>query len=149
MPTRTADAYTTQMGPDEMLTELSVPLWKGTCGGAYVKFERRAGDFAVASVGVQLQLDPSGRLTRMAVSLGAVGATPTRASAVEQLYMGKPPTPELAERARRLVEQAAQPFEDTRGSEDYKRHLAGVLFGKALSGALARARGATVDTLHV
>jgi carbon-monoxide dehydrogenase medium subunit len=143
------DAYTTQMGPDEMLTEIAVPLWKGTCGGAYVKFERRAGDFAVASVGVQVELDGGGRCRRLAVSLGAVGPTPIRAREVEQLYLGNAPSAALAQRARGMVEQAAQPFEDTRGSVDYKRHLAGVLFGKALAAALDRARGVTVDTLHV
>lgn len=142
------DAYTTQMGADEMLTEVSVPVWKGTCGGAYVKFERRAGDFAVASVGVQLELD-GGRVRRMAVSLGAVGPTPVRASAVEQLYQGQAPSADLVARARRMVEEASQPFEDTRGSVDYKRHLAGVLFGKALGAAHDRARGVAVETVHV
>ena len=50
------DAYTTQLGPIEMLTEVSVALPKAPCGGAYVKFEKRAGDFAVASLGVQVEL---------------------------------------------------------------------------------------------
>jgi CO/xanthine dehydrogenase FAD-binding subunit len=47
------------------------------------------------------------------------------------------------------VRQAAQPFEDTRGSVEYKRHLAGVLFRRAFDVAVARAHGNTVDTLHV
>jgi carbon-monoxide dehydrogenase medium subunit len=142
------DAYTTQMAADEMLIQLSVPLWKRPSGGAYVKFERRAGDFAVASVGVQVELDTDGRCRRMAVALGAVGSTPIRAREVEALFEGKAPSEDLAREAERIVAATAQPFEDTRGSVEYKRHLASVLFGKAIGAALDRARGRSVATLH-
>lgn len=142
------DAYTTAMGADEMLVQVAVPLWKRPCGGAYVKFERRAGDFAVASVGVQVELDDAGRCRRMAVALGAVGATPIRATEVEALFAGKAPTPDLLRQAEQIVARTAQPFEDTRGSVEYKRHLASVIFGRALPAAFDRARGKTVATLH-
>jgi carbon-monoxide dehydrogenase medium subunit len=51
------DAYTTALAQDEILTAIAVPFPRRPSGGAYVKFERRAGDFAVASAGVQLELD--------------------------------------------------------------------------------------------
>ena len=50
--------------------------------------------------------------------------------------------------AERLVREAAEPFADTRGSVEYKRHLAGVLFRRAFMAALERARGRRVATLH-
>jgi len=74
------DAYTTRLGAGEMVTQISVGVPPRPGGGAYVKFEKRAGDFAVASVGVQLTLDGD-RCRGVAISLGAVGATPIRASA--------------------------------------------------------------------
>ena len=143
------DAYTTQLGPIEMLTEISVSLPRPPGGGAYVKFEKRAGDFAVASLGVQLELAESGQLRAVAVSLGALGAMPTRARAAEDLLSGRAPSPELLTEAERLVRVQAQPFDDTRGSVEYKRHLAGVLFQRAFAAALDRARGREVKTLHV
>lgn len=143
------DAYTTQLGSDEMLTEVSVPLSKRPCGGAYVKFERRAGDFAVASVGIQLELDEGGRCRDVGVSLGALGAAPTRARAAGELLQGKAASPDLLREAERLVRVEAQPFEDTRGSVDYKRHLAGVLFRRAFTAALDRAHGKEITTLHL
>ena len=142
------DAYTTQLGSAEMVTEVSVPFSRRPCGGAYVKFERRAGDFAVASAGVQLELADGERCGKVAVSLGALGAAPRRARAAEGLLRGKAPTPDLLGEAERLVRDEAQPFEDLRGTVDYKRHLAGVLFRRAFAAALDRARGHEVRTLH-
>ena len=142
------DAYTTQLGSAEVVTEVSVPLSRWPCGGAYVKFERRAGDFAVASVAVQLELSEEERCGKVAVSLGALGAAPTRARAAETLLHGERLTANLLGEAERLVRDEAQPFEDSRGTVDYKRHLAGVLFRRAFAAALDRARGREVKTLH-
>ncbi len=142
------DAYTTQLGSAEMVTEVSVPCSRRPCGGAYVKFERRAGDFAVASVAVQLELAEGERCGKVAVSLGALGAAPRRARAAEELLHGKAPTADLLGEAERLLRDEAQPFEDARGTVDYKRHLAGVLFRRAFTAAVDRARGHEVKTLH-
>lgn len=133
------DAYTTQLGPGEMVIEVSVGIPARPGGGAYVKFEKRAGDFAVASVGVQLRLDRD-RCGTAAISLGAVGPTPIRATAAEALLQGKMISPDLLTEAEQLVRDAAEPFPDTRGSVEYKRHLAGVLFGRAFAIALNRSR---------
>jgi carbon-monoxide dehydrogenase medium subunit len=142
------DAYTTDLAADEMVTEVSVSIPPPPAGGAYVKFEKRAGDFAVASIGVQLMLDGD-RCASLAVSLGALGATPIRARAAEACLLSHVVSAELLGRAEELVRDAAQPFEDTRGSVDYKRHLAGVLFRRAFTVATDRARGNEVPTLHV
>jgi carbon-monoxide dehydrogenase medium subunit len=141
------DAYTTSLEGAEIVSGLSVRLPPKPAGGAYIKFEKRAGDFAVASVGVQLQLDGD-RCANVAVSLGALGARPIRARAAEQLLEGKMSAPDVLREAERLVCEAAQPFEDTRGSVEYKRHLAGVLFRRAFGAALDRARGFERDTIH-
>ena len=133
------DAYTTQLGPGEMVTQVTIAIPPAPAGGAYLKFEKRAGDFAAASAGVQLRIDGE-RCHRAAISLGAVGATPIRARSAEALLQGKPVTPELIGEAERLVREAADPFADTRGSVDYKRHLAGVLFRRSFAIALDRAR---------
>jgi len=143
------DSYTTQLGANEMVTEVSVLIPQPPCGGAYVKFEKRAGDFAVASVGVQLELDERERCRAVAITLGALGPTPLRARSAESLLQGKSAANDLLGEAARLVQEEAQPFDDTRGSVDYKRHLAGVLFRRAFAAAMDRARGRHVATLHM
>jgi carbon-monoxide dehydrogenase medium subunit len=143
------DAYTTQLASNDLLTAVSVPLSKQSRGGAYVKFERRAGDFATASVGVQIALNEAGRCERIAISLGALGAMPTRARRAEDLLQGKAPSADVLGQAARLVREDAQPFEDNRGSVEYKRHLAGVLFERAFAAAFDRAHGKEIATLHM
>lgn len=141
------DAYTTQLETAEMVVGVSVTIPPPPSGGAYVKFEKRAGDFAVASVGVQVTLDGD-RCRSVAISLGALGPTAIRARAAEESLEGDAPSAGRLDAAARLVQEAAQPFADTRGSVDYKRHLAGVLFSRAFAAALDRARGREVETLH-
>jgi carbon-monoxide dehydrogenase medium subunit len=143
------DAYMTALAPDEILTAVEVPFPSPPCGGAYAKFERRAGDFAVASVGVQVAIDEAGHRRRVAISLGALGATAIRAHDAEHLLIGQAAAPSLMDQAERAVRDAAHPFADTRGTVEYKRHLAGVLFRRAFDAALDRARGRDVPTLHV
>lgn len=142
------DAYTTELLPEELLTGVRVPLPEGP-GGAYVKFEKRAGDFAVASVGVQLQLDEEGLCRKIAIGLGAVGPTAIRARQAEMAFSGKAPSEAAVAECERLVREAAQPFEDTRGSVEYKRHLVGVLFRRVFEVALRRAQGERIETLHL
>jgi carbon-monoxide dehydrogenase medium subunit len=142
------DAYTTRLASNEMLTEISIGIPPPPGSGAYLKFEKRAGDFAVASAAVQVALDGD-RCRRVAVSLGAVGPKPIRAFAAEALLQGRAVSPDMTSEAERLVRDAAEPFHDTRGSVNYKRHLAGVLFRRAFAMAVERARGTPVSTLRV
>ena len=132
------DAYTTRLGVNEIVTQITVGIPQGRTGGAYAKFEKRVGDFAVASCGVQLALDGDGRCAAVAISLGAVGPTPLRASGAEAALTGHPPSDDRLDEAERLAREEAQPFADTRGSVDYKRHLAGVMFRRAFAAARAR-----------
>src|SRR4029453_9159260 len=48
--------FTTALAPDEILTEIRIPIPPPRSGGAYVKMERKVGDFATAAVAVQLTL---------------------------------------------------------------------------------------------
>ncbi len=134
------DAYSTDLESDEVVTQVLVPIPQKGSGGAYLKFERRAGDFAVASVGVQVSLKKDGTCRDIAVGLGAVGLTAIRARQAEALLRGKQIDDALAKSAAAEASAEADPFSDIRGSAEYKRHLVGVLFQRALTIALKRAR---------
>lgn len=143
------DAYTTVLADDEMITGLQVPVPPNGSAGAYLKMERRAGDFAVASVAVQLELDGAGNCTKAGVALGAAGLTPIKAVAAEEALRGQPVAPEAVDAAAERVVEAANPLADVRGSSDYKRAVCGALFRKAVDIALRRHRGETVKGGHV
>ena len=118
-------------------------------GGAYLKFERRAGDFAVASVGVQLTLDPKGNCAEISIALGAVGVTTLRAEKAEALLRGQSVSDDLLKEATSAASAESDPFSDIRGSVDYKRHLVGVLLRRAFEVAVRRAGGEEVEPVHV
>ena len=143
------DAYSTDLGDDEVVTRVLVPIPPKGSGGAYLKFERRAGDFAVVSVGVQISLQKDGTCSEIAVGLGAVGLTAIQASKAEAVLRGKKLDEALTKQAADQASAEADPFSDIRGSAEYKRHLVGVFFQRALNIALKRADGEEVDTVHL
>jgi carbon-monoxide dehydrogenase medium subunit len=130
--------YQTAVGPDEMLTEIRVPLAEGS-GSAYEKVERRVGDWAVAAAGASVTL-AGGTIERGGIALAAVGSDVTSVAAEEALA-GATPSDELFAEVARLAAAECSPATDQRGSAEYKRHVAGVLTERALRRAAARALG--------
>ncbi len=90
--------FTTALEPDEILTEIRIPAPQATplkTGGAYVKLERKVGDFATAATAVQLTLGAGGEVASVGIGLTNAGPTPLRAADAEQL-----PHRQAAERRR-------------------------------------------------
>jgi carbon-monoxide dehydrogenase medium subunit len=128
--------YRTAVGPAEMLTEIRVPMQAGM-GSAYEKVERRVGDWAVAAAGVSLQVR-GGRIERAGIALAAVGSE-MKAAAAETALEGHAPSMPLFAHAAAIAAQHCDPVSDQRGSNEYKRHVVGVLTERALGRAFARA----------
>jgi len=133
------DAYTTDLRPDELLTEVLFPLPGPRSGSAHLKFEVRAGDFAVANCSVAVTLDDAGRCVAIGIGLGGVGLRPERVGAAEALLRGQVPAPALVAEAAEAVRTCTDSFDDVRGSAAYRQHLGAVLFERALALALERA----------
>lgn len=135
------DTFTTALEPDELLTEVRIPLARPRSGGAYEKLERKVGDYAIVGVGVQLTLDSSGHVVESAgIGLCNVGATTIEAGAAAAYLVGKPAAPDNVNEAARLAMEASDPASDDRGPADYKRAMVGEMTRRALRRALARAR---------
>ncbi len=135
------DTFTTSLKPDEILTEIRVPKAAPRSGGAYVKLERKVGDFAIAAVAAYVVLDGSGKVERAGIGLTNVGATAIRARKAEEALVGRAPDEKAIAQAAAEAAGAAQPVDDTRGPASYKRDVVRVLAGRALRAALARAKG--------
>jgi carbon-monoxide dehydrogenase medium subunit len=133
--------FTTALELDEILTEIRVPVPPARSGGAYVKLERKVGDFATAAVAVQLTLAADGTCARAGIALTSVGPTAIRAERAEEALTGQRPDEGVIKRAAELAAAASQPSEDLRGSVEYKRDLVRVLAARALRRALERAGG--------
>ncbi|HEX9668858.1 MAG TPA: xanthine dehydrogenase family protein subunit M [Thermoanaerobaculia bacterium] len=133
--------FATALAPDEILTEIRVPVPPPSSGGAYVKLERKVGDFAIAASAVQLTLGADGTVERAGIGLTNAGPAPVRAADAEAFLTGKAPSPEVVAEAARRAAAAASPSADRRGSVAYKREMARVLTARAIERALERARG--------
>src|SRR5215469_6098597 len=81
--------FTTQLEHDEIVTEIRVPVPPAHSGGAYMKLERKVGDFATAAVAVQMTVDAKGICQKAGIALTNVGPTPIRASKAEEFLREK------------------------------------------------------------
>lgn len=126
------DTLQSALEPDEILTEVRVPIRPG--GSAYDKLGRRGGhtDYAVAGVAVWVG-DASGTGARVAVT--GVGTKPLLATAAMDALASGMSIDDAAGR----VTDGITVLEDLYGSEEYKAHLASVFARRAYAAALADA----------
>jgi carbon-monoxide dehydrogenase medium subunit len=132
--------FTTTLEPNEIVTEIRVPDPGVHSGGAYLKLERRVGDFATAAVGVQLTFD-DGKVGRAGIALTGVGPKNIQAVEAEQALAGSELDEDAIRGAAELAAQAASPQTDVRGSADYKRRVVRVFTERALRAASTQAAG--------
>jgi len=116
--------FTSALEPDEVLTEIRVP--KTTAGWSYIKFNRRAQDWAM--VGVAAVRSNGG----VHVALTNMGETPIRAAGVEEALGGGADPATAAARA----DEGTTPPSDAFGSAEYRRELAKVLVRRAVEEAM-------------
>ncbi len=133
--------FTTALRAGEILTEIRIPIAAPRSGGAYLKLERKVGDFATAAVAVQVRLNPDGTCAQAGIGLTNVGPTPIKAKRAEGVLQGKRLDEGTIKQAAQLAAEEAQPTSDFRGSVEYKRDLVRVLTARALRKALERAGG--------
>jgi carbon-monoxide dehydrogenase medium subunit len=127
--------YETVVAQDELLASIRVPLRPSV--SAYVKVDRRAGDWAVGAAGAVLSIERD-VITEAGIGLTALGASRFVAEEAEDFLTGGPPTEERLVEAGRIAALHCRPVADQRGPVDYKRHLAGELVTRALRRALGR-----------
>ena len=132
-------AYTTALESDEILTEIDIPLPDKDSAGVYLKLEKVAGDFAIASAAVQLSLQKNGASGKVGIGVTGGGTVPVKALSVEKLLHGRVITSELIDEAGRLIQEGAEPIEDMRGSASYKKKALSAILRRALREALRRA----------
>jgi len=135
--------FSTQLGADEVITEVRIPRYAGPSGGTYLKLERKVGDYATVGVATHLTLDGSGRIAAAGIALTAVGPTNIKAVDAEQVLIGAEPGAEVFREAGRLAAAAADPHDDVRGSADYKRHVVDVFVQRGLQTAVEIATSST------
>ncbi len=133
-------ALSVDLAPDEMVTRVAIPKLPPATGWGFAEVARRHGDFALAAVAVTLNLR-DGVIGEARIAMTGVDETAKRAHDAEALLTGRILTSALIDEAVAAVRQGVNPPTDLHASSDYRRHLVGVLAGRALAGAWRRAHG--------
>jgi aerobic carbon-monoxide dehydrogenase medium subunit len=132
--------YATQLAPDEILTEIRIPIPVAGSGWSYQKLKRKTGDFATAATAVLLQMKGTS-VARVAIALTNAGPTALRAKAAESALIGKAVNEASLQDAARLAMSICAPTPDQRGDSAYKTAMCGEMTRRALQAAAARATG--------
>jgi aerobic carbon-monoxide dehydrogenase medium subunit len=129
------------LAPGEILTEIRIPTPPPGSSGAYIKIERKVGDYATTAVAVQLQA--TGDVCQaIRIGLTNVNPVPMRALEAETSLVGQPLTEAKLDAAGRLAAAACDPSSDLRGSAEYKRDVTRVVVKRAILLAHSRLKGA-------
>jgi carbon-monoxide dehydrogenase medium subunit len=131
-------ALTVDLADDEIVTEVALPKLPSGTGWGFEEVSRRSGDFALAAAAATLTVK-DGAIVEARIALTGMGSTPQRATAAEALLVGHAIEPALKQQAVDAVRAAVEPHTDLHASSDYRRHLVGVLAGRAIEAAWRRA----------
>ncbi|MCB0029335.1 MAG: xanthine dehydrogenase family protein subunit M [Anaerolineales bacterium] len=134
------DLFENALSEDEILTEIRIPRPGAGSGGAYIKLERKVGDYAISAVAVQLTMQ-DGVCTAARVGLTNVSPVPMRSAGAEAALVGSRLTDADLEAAGQAAAAECDPSADLRGSVAYKRDLTRILLKRAVRKAAERAQG--------
>ena len=130
------DYYETTLEPDEIVTELQVPVHPDGVNWTYIKYlPRTEDDYATVSVAAMGRVE-GGKIADVRVGLGAVGATALRATGVEDALRGAGAKLDALREASQSVADIVDPTTDPRGSAGYKRDMSVVFTRRALEQVL-------------
>ena len=135
------DIMTTTLQPGELLVEIRVPQVPLHTGWSFQEVSRRHGDFALMGTAGLLTLRSDGIIER--ARLVFFGATPHRASKIEQQLVGQRPESALFRDAANLAAADLEPDSDIHATAQYRKEVARVLARRVLEQAAARALVAT------
>ena len=121
----------TALAEDELLTQVRLPLLYADTKFGFNEFNRRAGDFALASALVTYRLQ-GGKIAEGRVGVGGAEASPRRIEAAEAALNGQSPGDKIFRAAAEAAAAAIEPLEDHQTSAEYRRDLVRAVVRKAL-----------------
>ena len=139
----------TSAAPDELLVAVDLPAFPGASGGGsgscYVRLEyRRQMEIAVVGATAVVTLD-DGIVSDARVAITSLAPTIRRVPEAEQALVGSDGGSAAIDAGARATADASAPIGDVRGSAGYRQAMAEVIARRAISGAIARARGEDVS----
>ncbi|WP_254533191.1 FAD binding domain-containing protein [Natrinema gelatinilyticum] len=132
--------YETELGKDEIVTEVVFPVVEPPLGAAYQKYEPSAGAYPTATVAAVVELDGD-EVAAATLVTGAIEPGPTPMPDAEAQLEGETLTEAVVTEVAELVGDESEPMEDSDGSVEFKREITKTLAKRALVTAIDRAGG--------
>jgi carbon-monoxide dehydrogenase medium subunit len=128
------DFLETALGPDEILTQVRVPVLGAGWGFHYEKFNRVAQAWSIVGVAAAVRRS-NGSIAEARVGLTNMGTTPLRAGAAEAALAGIDASTAAVTAGAAHAADGTSPPSDLNGQSDYREHLARVLTARAVAKA--------------
>jgi carbon-monoxide dehydrogenase medium subunit len=133
-------ALSTALATDEMLVQVELPAIAQRSGTSFMEISRRRGDFAIMGIAVMLTLRDDDSCADARLAYCGAGDGPVQAITAAASLIGRQVNDTDIAAAAAYACREVDPLGSIHASQDYQRHLAGVLTRRALKVALDRAR---------
>jgi CO/xanthine dehydrogenase FAD-binding subunit len=141
----TAEHPRKMLPPGTLLTRVRIPRGGGgagvTRGATYRRFRTSEVDYSLVSVAALVTLDGADRVAAAAVAVGAVTPRPRRCARGESLLLEQKPGAEVIAASARATAEELDVSPDFRLPVDLRQRILEVEIRRAISTAVARARG--------
>ena len=125
--------YMTSLEQDEILLEVRLPA-PPSARASFQEVSRRAGDFAMAGVATQLELD-GGRVTSARLAATGIELAPVRLSAAEEVLVGSTLDDDVIDQASDRAARAVDPRGDANATPEHRRELVAALVKRTIEEA--------------
>lgn len=132
-------AFATACRPDELVTEVALPVLPLGAGVGFAEYRRTEASFAVVAAVAVLELE-DGAVHRARIALAGGADRPLRAHRAEQVLAGAPADPGSFTAAASAAAEEARPLGEPHCSSEYRRHVIEVIVRRALEQAAAGAK---------
>lgn len=130
--------FGTALAPDEVLTEIRVPVLDGD-RSVYLKAARRPSDFAMVGVALRMRVSPDQTCEQITIGITGVADRPYRGAEVEKALRGLRLSAKIIEEAAARVCDGVDVAEDIHASKKFRSHLARLYTERAIQAAMATA----------
>jgi len=126
----------TSLAPNEILSEICVPVQRPGEGSAYCRLEQSASGFAVVGVATCLRI-VKGKCAAIRIGVVGVAPTPYRARRVEQALLGTTLASDEIKTACTAAADGVDTLSDIHASGEYRKELAAVFARRSVAAAAA------------